>query len=383
LKTINGGSIGDLLLLDSSNLSKLVTIVVNTSTGNILLNNDDTSFPLSGGNSILFVYKEIYGGYEAWCEQTRTVISITLPALTLNSNGITVEYTESSISTVPTFIYANPRGTGSEWFAVVDDTSKSEIKSYATTGISSYFTQLGESSPVIFNNIVTTLMTNMNVLFSNANTFNELIESWDTSNVIDMSSMFYNVPSFNQSLYYWNTSNVTNMSAMFNYASTFNQDISSWDTSNVYNMGYMFTDSIAFNQPLNSWNTSNVIVMYVMFSNASAFNQDISSWNTSNISDMNNMFNGASSFNQPLNSWNVLSVTNMDYMFNNASAFNQDISSWNTSNVINMNSMFQNASVFNQDISGWIISPLLSPNPPTDFSTGAIAFEPQNQPNFN
>jgi hypothetical protein len=48
-----------------------------------------------------------------------------------------------------------------------------------------------------------------------------------------------------------------------------------------------------------------------------------------------------------------------------------------------MNSMFQNASVFNQDISGWIISSLLSPNPPTDFSTGAIAFEPQNQPNFN
>ncbi len=45
--------------------------------------------------------------------------------------------------------------------------------------------------------------------------------------------------------------------------------------------------------------------------------------------------------------------------------------------------MFQNDSVFNQDISGWIISPLLSPNPPTNFSTGATAFEPQNQPHFN
>ena len=45
--------------------------------------------------------------------------------------------------------------------------------------------------------------------------------------------------------------------------------------------------------------------------------------------------------------------------------------------------MFQNDSVFNQNISGWTISPLLNPNPPTDFSTGATAFEPQNQPNFN
>ena len=233
LKKINGGSIGDLLLLDSSNLSKLVTIVVNTSTGNILLNNDDISFPLVEGNSILFVYKEIYTGYRAWCEQTRTVITITLPPLTLGTNGITIEYIESSISTVPRFIQANIRGTGLEWFAVVNDTSKTEITNYATNGSSSYFTPSGESSPVIFNNIVTTLMTDMRDLFSYAEAFNQVISSWDTSSVNNMSGMFAGASAFNEAINYWDTSKVEFMFYMFYNASTFNKNISNWNVSLV------------------------------------------------------------------------------------------------------------------------------------------------------
>jgi surface protein len=216
LKTINGGSIGDLLLLDSSNLLKTVTIVVKTSTGNILLNNDGTSFPLSGGNSILFVYKEIYSGYNAWCQQTRTVISIILPPLILGTNGITVEYIESFILTVPRFIQANPRGTGLEWFAVVNDTSITEITNYATNGSLSYFSPSGESVPVIFNNIVTTLMTDYEGLFYNIRTFNNDISSWNTSNVTNMRFIFSFATIFNQNLSDWNTSNVTNMDRMFN-----------------------------------------------------------------------------------------------------------------------------------------------------------------------
>jgi hypothetical protein len=42
--------------------------------------------------------------------------------------------------------------------------------------------------------------------------------------------------------------------------------------------------------------------------------------------------------------------------------------------------MFYNATVFNQNIGGWVINPLLNPKPPTDFATGATAFESQNQP---
>jgi surface protein len=48
-----------------------------------------------------------------------------------------------------------------------------------------------------------------------------------------MSGMFRDAYSFNQPLNSWNTSNVTDMTFMFNSATAFNQDISSWQ---VYNL---------------------------------------------------------------------------------------------------------------------------------------------------
>jgi len=44
-----------------------------------------------------------------------------------------------------------------------------------------------------------------------------------------------------------------------------------------------------------------------------------------------------------------------------------------------MNNMFEEATEFNQNISGWNVSSVIT-KPPTDFSTGATAFLPQNQP---
>ena len=84
----------------------------------------------------------------------------------------------------------NPRGIGLEWFAVVNNTSKPQIKNYASTNgtSSSYFTTSCQLLP--FNNIVTTLMTDMSDTFYDVNGFNQDIGSWNTSRVTTMERMF-------------------------------------------------------------------------------------------------------------------------------------------------------------------------------------------------
>jgi surface protein len=149
---------------------------------------------------------------------------------------VTVKYTGAALSTVPKFLYENPRGTGFEWFAVVNNSSKSMITHYAKNlsggAGRTYFTPPGQSA-VPFNNIVTTLVTDMSEMFMNASSFNENIISWDTLNVTNMDLMFSAAFSFNSPIGYWNTSNVTNMNAMFSVAYEFNQYIKSWDVTKV------------------------------------------------------------------------------------------------------------------------------------------------------
>ena len=202
---------------------------------------------------------------------SQLVVSVPPPPptspISLEANGVTIRHTGLPTdipSSTPLFIQANPRGTGTEWFAVVDNTAKSYITNYAkneTIGIN-YFKPPSQppsqSSPVLFNNIVTTHMTDMFNLFLNT--------------------------------------------------TTFNQDISSWDTSKVTNMIGLLRNNHSFNKPLNDWNTSSVIYMDRLFEQ-SGYNQPIGSWDTSSVTGMNNMFNGAYAFNQNITNWDVSLVT--------------------------------------------------------------------------
>ena len=165
--------------------------------------------------------------------------------------------------------------------------------------------------------VVTTLVTDMSGMFSNAIFFNQDIGSWDVSKVTEMGWMFYQATSFNQDIGSWDVSKVTNMEQMFNRITTFNQDIGSWDVSKVTNMEQMF-------------------------SNATVFNQNIGNWNVSKVTNMKSMFFGASAFNQDIGSWDVSKVTNMENMFYNATTFNQDIGSWNVSKDIDVRSIGKN-----------------------------------------
>jgi len=45
---------------------------------------------------------------------------------------------------------------------------------------------------------------------------------------------------------------VTTMAMMFVEATSFNQPLDKWNVSNVVDMGYMFRDANSFNQPLHA-----------------------------------------------------------------------------------------------------------------------------------
>ena len=83
------------------------------------------------------------------------------------------------------------------------------------------------------NQVVTTYIDKLGTdiedgLFLNLASFNQLINSWDVSNVTMMNYLFIGCTSYNQPLNYWDTSSCTDMDYMFYVCYSFEQDISSW-----------------------------------------------------------------------------------------------------------------------------------------------------------
>jgi surface protein len=217
-----------------------------------------------------------------------TVQTIKAQTVVLDANGVTVKWTGTTVPS-PYFVQASPRGT-LEWFAIVDNSTKSNISGYASNFGAGYFTPSGQSTPIPFDNIVTTLVTDMSYMFMYATDFNQPIDSWDVSNVTSMFVMFYDATAFNQPIESWNVSNVTNMVGTFIGTSVFDQAIGLWDVSSVTTMQGMFYRATAFNQPIGSWDVSSVTDMAAMFREATSFNQPIGSWDVSSVTDMSNMF---------------------------------------------------------------------------------------------
>ena len=200
-------------------------------------------------------------------------------------------------------------------------------------------------------------VTTFDNMFSNAQKFNQDISSWNVANVTNISSMFHNAKVFAQDISSWNVGNVTNMSYMFRNADAFNFNISGWDVSNVTNMTYMFDGNNVFNQDLSNWDVSNVTNMSGMFREMPVFNAPLV-WGTKtgNVTTMQEMFRGSPQFNQDINGWDVSKVTTTYFMFYAATAFNQPLNSWNVCNLVNAGYMFVSATSFNQNISSWDIS---------------------------
>lgn len=168
-----------------------------------------------------------------WIIIIKTICDIM--SIILDSNHITVKWTGPTVPSTY-FVQANPRGliSGNEWFAIVNDSTKSNITGYAIRGNSSYFTPPlpAAQTPIPFNNIITTLVTNMMMMIQSRQ-FNQPVDSWDTSNVTNMSYMFYNAAAFDQPIGSWNTSKVNDMSYMFYGAKSFNPYIRSWNVKRL------------------------------------------------------------------------------------------------------------------------------------------------------
>ena len=94
----------------------------------------------------------------------------------------------------------------------------------------------------------TSNVTSMEGAFDGATNFNQDISNWNTSKVTNMQNMFSGAV-FNQPIdkkvvtvtgtqyTAWDTSKVTNMYKMFMFNRTFNQPLNTWDTSSAVGMG--------------------------------------------------------------------------------------------------------------------------------------------------
>ena len=196
-------------------------------------------------------------------------------------------------------------------------------------------------------------ITTMNAMFRNAESFNEDLDDWNTSNVEDMDQMFWSADAFNGNIGDWDTSNVERMFAMFQGADAFDRDLNGWDTGNVTTMRDMFLGAESFDGGIGDWDTGNVQHMGSMFQDAESFDQDLNDWDTSNVENMQQMFWEAREFDGAIGDWDTGNVENMREMFWDARVFNRDIGGWDTSNVEDMTGMFRDAREFDQDLNDW------------------------------
>ena len=253
----------------------LANLVTKTGTGVVSYSSSDPSVAIvnssglvtitgAGETDIIFSLAASADSVYKAATPITTTLKVNLPPISRASNNVTIQYmgaADDVPNNMPLFIQADPRNTGSnEWFAVVKDGMNQAMHNYARGWDYTTFRPPGQSSPVPFNNIVTTHMTDMSNIFLGS-TYNQSLNSWDTSKVINMYSMF-NSSGFNQNISIWNVSNVQNMSYMFKntyFNNGGDSGIGLWNVSKVTNMTAMFSEAFLFNQNISGWTVDQVL----------------------------------------------------------------------------------------------------------------------------
>jgi surface protein len=104
--------------------------------------------------------------------------------------------------------------------ATAGDTADINGVSYKAVDNSTIVGQIANSNV----NLCTTLVTNMQNLFSGKANFNSDIGFWDTSNITNMDRMFENASSFNQNISGWCVSNINSEPTNFLFNSALTED---------------------------------------------------------------------------------------------------------------------------------------------------------------
>ncbi len=227
--------------------------------------------------------------------------------------------------------------------------------------------------------------------------FNQRVNSWDMSQVMNAGYCFSGTPNFDREIN-WDAPKLLQMDYFLTGAAKFNKDITIRGAKPA-NMSFMLSGAASFNSKLNI-DTSNCDNFAGMFLGASKFNQPLTNFDFSKAVSINNLFSVTASFNQPIDFGNMpllqqayylfsdsnfnspikfnapilqdvsgwfsnnpkfnntiigsfRSVVNMGFFFWNASSFNKPINDWDIRNVLNFQGFMQGATSFNQDLSLW------------------------------
>jgi surface protein len=146
-------------------------------------------------------------------------------------------------------------------------------------------------------------------------------DTLNLNGVLTLATMFGNCTSLTtiNNINLWDTSTIQTTNLMFWNANSFDDNISDWDISQVVNATNMFYNATSFNNGgdsgINNWDVSSLQNATGMFRNATSFEQPINNWNVINLTTAPQFMLGKSTANYPasqlddiFNSWSLLSV---------------------------------------------------------------------------
>lgn len=191
-------------------------------------------------------------------------------------------------------------------------------------------------------------LVNVENLLTNATKFNKNINI-KGAKLLNVKSMLAGAVSFNSEVNI-DTSECIYFSKMFLGAAKFNKQLIGINFSKALAIDYLFSEAKSFNQPVDFGNMPNLVEAGYVFS-YNNFNAPVK-FNAPNLTNASGWFSDNPKFNNTITG-SFRSVVNMSYFFWNASSFNKPIDDWDIRKVEKFIGFLTNATSFNQDLSSW------------------------------